>query len=224
MSSDLMVTEMREVRDFQRVILRDYGDLVITQGSKEKLTIETSEDMLKLIQTDVRGDTLDIRIGASWIDKLGYALRSTLTREPLHYHLVVNSLTGLEILGAARVDVESLDVDQLSLVLGGAGSINLRSLNTQRLAVEIRGAGKIEASGEIVEQWVTIDGAGGYHAPRLGSMRAMVQINGVGKATLSVKESLAVAIHGLGSVDYYGPAEIQKNASGLGSVTHLGNP
>ena len=35
----LLVTESREVRNFDRVTLRDCGDLVITRGEEKSLTI-----------------------------------------------------------------------------------------------------------------------------------------------------------------------------------------
>jgi hypothetical protein len=136
----------------------------------------------------------------------------------------VKTLTGLEILGAARVNVSDLETDRLALTLGGAGDVKVELLAAEVLEVDLRGAGKIELTGQVAEQRVTIGGAGSYRAPKLESKKASVDLRGAGKATLRVVEDLDVAIHGFGSVEYYGPATIKKNVSGLGSVTHLGNP
>jgi hypothetical protein len=113
-----MVSQTRDVSGFNRVSLRDYGELNISQGTQESLVIESEQEILDAIQTNVRGDTLDIRIGASWIDKLNFALSTSLTRIPIKYTLVVKDLKALDILGAARVRIEGIDSDRLAIVLG----------------------------------------------------------------------------------------------------------
>jgi hypothetical protein len=224
MSTGDLVTESREVGNFDRVALSDYGHLVITQGEEESLTIEAERDVLAKIQTEVREGRLDISIGASWRDKLGHALSTSLTRKGIKYSLSVQKLAGLEILGAARVNVSNLKTDRLGLTSGGAGDVNIESLIAEQLEVDLRDAGTIELTGQVAEQNVSIGGAGLYRAPKLASKRARVTLRGAGRATVWVLEDLDVDIHGLGSVQYYGLATVRKNISGLGSVTHLGNP
>ena len=222
MNSDLMVTQERDVKDFKRVTLRDYGELIVSQGKKESLTIESEQQILDAVQTSVRGDTLDIRIGASWLDKLNFALSTSLTRIPIKYTLVVKNLQALDILGAARVQIDGVDSDRLAIVLGGAGEIIGRDLKAEQLDVDLRGAGRIDLAGQADEQWITISGAGNYHAPDLATKVTRVEVNGAGKATVAAKEELNLAIRGMGSVDYYGPGTVKRSISGLGSINHLG--
>jgi hypothetical protein len=217
-----MVSQTRDVSGFNRVSLRDYGELNISQGTQESLVIESEQEILDAIQTNVRGDTLDIRIGASWIDKLNFALSTSLTRIPIKYTLVVKDLKALDILGAARVRIEGIDSDRLAIVLGGAGEITGRELKVEQLDVELRGAGRIELAGQADEEWVTISGAGNYHAPDMATKKVRVEVNGAGKATVAAEEELNLAIRGLGSVDYYGPGTVKRTISGLGSINHLG--
>ena len=47
MSTDNIRTETREVSGFDRVDLAGFGDLVLTQGEEESLTIEASPDILE---------------------------------------------------------------------------------------------------------------------------------------------------------------------------------
>ncbi|MFN2149033.1 MAG: head GIN domain-containing protein [Anaerolineales bacterium] len=220
--SNEFTTETRDVSDFKRVALRDYGELIISQGKKESLTIESEPQILEAIQTSVRGDTLDIRISASWLDKLNFALSTSLTRIPIKYTLVVKNLEALDILGAARVRIDGIESDRLAIVLGGAGEIVGRDLKTEQLDVDLRGAGRIELSGQADEQWITISGAGNYHAPDMATKETRVEVSGAGKATVAAKEELNLAIRGMGSVDYYGPGTVKRTISGLGSINHLG--
>jgi hypothetical protein len=224
MSTGNRVTESREVSNFDRVFLRDYGELVITQGEQESLTIETHPDVLPQIRTEVKDGELVIKIGGSWLDKLGHALSTSLTRQWIKYDLTVKKLTGLEIAGAVRVNASSIDTDRLALKLGGASQVNIEALSAEVLEVDLPGAGAINISGKVGEQRIAISGAGSYSAPKLESRRASVDLRGAGQATVWAIEDLEVAIRGLGSVEYYGTPTVKKSVSGLGSVTSLGNP
>jgi len=222
MSSDTFESQVRPVQGFSRVTLRDYGELQLAQGETESLTVESEPQILQAIQTTVRGDTLDIRIGASWFDKLNYALSTSFTRIPIKYTLVVKELKALDILGAARVTLEGVQGERLALVLGGAGEVTGSDLKLDLLDVDLRGAGRIELAGRADEQWVTISGAGNYHAPDMATRSTRVEVNGAGRATVAAEGELNLAIRGMGSVDYYGPADVKRSISGLGSINHLG--
>jgi hypothetical protein len=223
MSTGNLVTESRKVSNFDRVLLRDYGELVITQGEQESLTIETHPDVLTRIKTEVREGKLVIEIGGTWMDKLGHAFSTGLTRQWVKYNLTVRKLTGLEIAGAVRVNASDIETDRLALKLSGAGQVNIKALSAEVLEVDSPGAGAINISGKVGEQRIAISGAGSYKAPKLESRRASVDLRGAGQATVWAVEDLDVAIGGLGSVEYYGFPTVRKKVSGLGTVTSLGN-
>ena len=224
MSTGNLVTESRDVSNFDQVVLREYGELVITQGEQESLTIEAGPDILSRIKTEVRHGRLVITIVGSWLDTLGHALTTSLTRQPIRYSLAVKQLSGLEVLGAARVKASNIETDRLALRLSGAGLIDIKSLTAESLEVDLPGMGKIDLTGQVAEQSIAITGAGNYCAPKLESKKARVDLRGVGKATVWAVEDLDANIRGLGSVEYYGTPTVSKNVSGLGSVTSLGNP
>jgi len=224
MSTGNLVTESREVSNFDRVALRDYGELVITQGEQESLTIEAHPDILPKIKTEVRDGKLIIKIGGSWFDKLGHAISTSLTRQWIKYNLTVKKLTGLEIAGAVSVKASNIETDRLALRLSGAGQVNIEALSAEVLEIDLPGACAIKVSGKVGEQRIALSGAGSYKAPKLESRRASVDLRGAGQATVWAVEDLDVAIRGLGSVEYYGTPTIKKSISGIGTVTSLGNP
>jgi hypothetical protein len=221
MSTKEIESETRDVRDFDRVVMRDYGELAITQGDTESLSIEADSEILESVQTEVKGGTLDIRIGAGWFDKLRHALETSFTRKPLRYALTVKTLNALDILGAARAKLDGVETDRLTLVLGGAGEIRVASLVAEHLDVDIRGAGRVAVTGKVAAQSVTVEGAGLYDAKDLASTNASIEIRGTGAATISVDETLEVAIRGMGTVEYYGPPTVEKSITGFGSVSRL---
>jgi len=223
MSTDNLVTESREVSNFDRVFLRDYGELVITQDEEESLTIEAHPDILPKIKTEVKDGRLVIKISGSWLDKLGDALSTSFTRQVIKYNLTVKKLIGLEITGAVSAKASNLETDRLALKLSGAGQVNIEALSAEVLEVDMPGACAINVSGKVGEQRIVLSGAGSYKAPKLESKRASVDLRGAGKATVWAVEDLDVAIRGIGSVEYYGTPTVKKSVAGIGTVTSLGN-
>jgi hypothetical protein len=224
MTAGNLVAESRDVSNFDRVTLRDYGELVIAQGEQESLTIETDRDILSKIETEVRNGSLLIRIGGSWLDKLGHGPSTSLTRPWISYSLTVKKLTSLEICGAVRVSASDVESHRLALKSSGVNDVSIESLTAQLLTVDLCGAGRINLTGQVAEQRITIDGMGNYSAPKLESKRAVVRLRGAGQATVWAVKDLDVTMRGLGSVEYYGTPTVKKNVSPLGSVTSLGNP
>ena len=224
MDKGSIVSETREVKGFERVVMRDYGELVITQGEKESLTVEAEPGIIGKIRTEVRGGNLDISMGASWLRKIGHAFASTISGSWIKYSLTVKKLTGLEVLGAARVSASKIKTERFSLILGGAGNIKVESLSAKQLEVDMRGAGKVEITGKVSEQSVIMGGAGGYVAPKLESAKANIDLRGAGTANVWVNKDLNVTITGVGNVKYYGAPAIKQKITGLGKLTPMGSP
>jgi hypothetical protein len=224
MSKSDVLTETREVSDFDRVSLREFGELVITQGEEESLTIEARRNILSRIKTEVKASQLIIGSSGSWLDQLGDALASSFRGERIRCNLTVKQLRGLEVSGAGAVRVGKIETDRLALQLRGAGDVNIESLDAEGLTVDLPGAGRISVAGRVAEQTVTISGAGSYDAPKLESQKAKVTLTGLGSATVWAVEGLDATIRGLGGVSYYGTPEVRKEITGAGGVKSLGNP
>jgi hypothetical protein len=224
MSQDDFVKESREVKDFDRVELQDYGELVITQGDQETLTVEAHPDLLPAIRTEVENEKLTLRIGRTWLERLSESLRSSFSRHRILYTLTLNDLHELSILGAGKVKASEIESDTLKITLGGAADLKIPSLNVEFLTVDMPGAGQVALSGHTTEQEVKITGAGNYEASKLESQETKVVLSGAGKAAVWVNGTLDVRLSGIGAVEYYGNPTLNQAITGLGKVTGLGNP
>lgn len=223
MSSTNYVTEEREVRGFDRVSMSDYGELIITQGEREALTIEAHPEMLARIQTKISDGELAIGIRGSFTDRVSDMLSTGLGGQRLRYNLTVKELKRLSISGAARVTVSNLASVQLGLKLSGAGSVQMKDLRVEHLQVDFPGTGKMNLAGQAVEQEAQISGAGHYIAAKLESVIAKVNLSGAGRATVWASDDLEVKISGLDNVHYYGSPQVKQQISGLGNVVRLGD-
>jgi hypothetical protein len=208
-----VVTEEREVSGFNKINMSGYGEVIITQGDEESLTIETDDNLMQYIQTEVRNNTLFLTI----TDKTIPDPSGSIT-----YNLTVIDLESIELSGAGSFDIKALDTPGLEIVFSGAGNINLDSLSADELSVQLNGAGNINIAGEVGKQDVGISGAGKYSAPDLQSSQADVLIEGLGQVEIWATDALTVKIEGAGSVDYYGSPSVSQDIEGGGSIHSLG--
>ena len=58
-SGDVIVEE-RDVSDFEEILVTGAGRVIVTQGGSESLSIETDDNLMQYIETEVRGNTLEI--------------------------------------------------------------------------------------------------------------------------------------------------------------------
>jgi hypothetical protein len=220
-----MATETRPVEHFDRIVIRDYGDLLITQGSEESLTIEADQDILPKIKAQVVDHKLSIRIAGSWANKIGEALRAGLAGRWIKYRVTVKELRGLEVVGALSATAREIQTDRLTLRLGGAGAITVRELTAEELLVDLPGAGAITiVGGKVTEQRVAVGGAGSYHAAKLESQRADVNMKGAGAAVLWATEELKATVSGVGSISYYGDPQVSQKVTGVGNISRKTKP
>ncbi len=217
------VTETRNVKNFKEVELKDYGKLIITQGDEESLLVESPKEIINDIISIVENRRLTLSIRGSLLNRLGHALSSGFSGNPILYKLAVKELDLIEVKGATVVKSPSFKSKKLKLRLVGAGDISMELLNLRELEVELPAAGQIRVSGKADSQMVSLTGAGHYQASKLESKNAIVTLQGLGKAVIHVTDTLDATVHGVGEVAYYGNPNVTKNIAGIGRVIKLGN-
>ena len=214
-SGDVIV-ESREIEaDFDKIDLSGIGNLDITQGDDFSLEVKGEDNIVELIETEVRGSTL--YIGVKDRKPGSYNIIPT---EKLYYTVVMPDLARVTLSGAGNIEIPSLETEELRVTLSGAGALEIEDLNADLLVIEISGAGSVDISGAVVEQRLHLSGMGNYDARDLESQIAEIDLSGVGSGTVWVTESLDVTISGVGSLNYYGDPRITENVSGLGDLNH----
>ena len=227
MTGNERVVENREVGGFDRVVLSVHNmmnQIEITQGEHESLTIEAGAEILPKIRTTVRGGELAIRLDGSLLDKLGFALATSLTRPVVRYQLRVRNLAHLELTGLVQASAAELRAGSLGLKLKGAGGITASSLTAQHLSVGLYGAGRIELGGQVEDQGVSIQGPGFYEALDLKSRTASVSLEGLGRAKVWATDELEVKVRGLGRVEVRGTPKIYRDISPRAPLPRFGHP
>lgn len=210
-----IITEDRNVQDFNAIQLSYPGQVVIRQGTVESLNIQAEDNVVADIRTQVVNGILGIEAVRD-----GH-LRVVPTK-PVKITIVVKDLAELDFESAGEVRVENLKTDALKAMLDGAGTLNFGDLQVKTLSCTLDGAGSINASGTADSVDVRVDGFGSFSGADLHSQTGTIHVDGAGSATVWVDASLTAVINGLGSINYYGDAQVTKSVDGLGSVNHLG--
>lgn len=205
-----VVTEQRDVGDFNEVALSGIGHLTITQTGSESLTIEAEDNILPLLTSDVHGRrlTLGTEPGVHFTPK-----------KPIRYTLTVKDLVAVRISGAGNIEIPALGTPSLRLDISGAGNMTVTGLASDKLEVSMSGAGNTTCAGEVRDQDVRISGAGSYHGDDLASVTARAVISGTGSAHLRVSEQLDARVSGVGNIIYSGHPSVRKSVSGVGRIT-----
>ena len=95
--SGKIVTEERSVSNFERVYVRGEGTVYLTQGDEISDVVETDDNLIRRVYTEVKGRTLELRYASG---PFGTHLRPT---EGYTYHVTVPNLENITISGSAEV-------------------------------------------------------------------------------------------------------------------------
>ena len=215
--SGVVVSQPRQVADFNSIEVNFPVELTVQQGNATSLTVEAEDNILPQLATRVSGNTLYIENSQrDWVQRVN-------PTRSVKIHITVKNLQQVDFPSAGTLRVESFQTDHLDVSISGAGTVNLSNLTAHSLTVNLSGAGNITASGSVDSLNMDISGFGSFQGGDLASQTADITISGAGNATVWAKSDLGVDISGTGSVRYYGSPNVHRNVSGLGSVNSLGN-
>ncbi len=237
LSDAKVIKEDRNLKGFNRIAFSISGDLNIVQGDNESVTIETDEEVMKHIETVVKGETLHIRFEKG----LNFWKKFKHFRGPIDIYVEVKDLTGLDISGSGDVEAEvietnnfdasisgsgnikfdGLTAETLEFNIGGSGNITIMEMEAKRMEMSIAGSGNARMEGKAGHQDIQVSGSGNYNGSRLKGTVVDVSVAGSGSSKVYAVDQLNVSISGSGSVRYNGDPRISKSISGSGSVHKL---
>ncbi len=209
-----IITEDREVSDFTKVDLKSIGNLTIIEGTEEALSITADDNLLQYITTDVVNGTLEISM------KPNLSLDPTRTIE---YQLTVKELTDITLSGFGDINADTLDGEDIEVVLTGSGNITLANVKSENGLFKVSGFGDINIGSMVVDQpTFEITGSGDVEVDDLQAFTLDVKISGFGDANLTGKADVQ-EVQILGSGNYYGQNlegnEAEVKITGFGDAT-----
>jgi len=135
-----IVFQERTVSAYSQIKILGNADIVLTDGNIGQIKVETSENVLSYVTTEVKGDILVIKLkhyGVNYVPKLKV------------YVPIDEKFNKITIVGKAEVISKedfSLQLPSLEVVLKGNGNFKGKALSARKAILSIAGAGNIEAS------------------------------------------------------------------------------
>ena len=135
-----IVSQERTTPSYSQIKVLGNADIVLTEGNVGQIVVETSENVLPYIATEVKGEVLVIKLkhyGVNYVPKL-------------RIHIPIDeNFQKIAIVGKGIVTTHknfSLQLHSLEVVLKGDGNFLGKELSTRKAILSIAGAGNIEAS------------------------------------------------------------------------------
>lgn len=227
------VTEKRDANGFNAVSLSIDANVEITQSESYSVEITGSDNLLKILETKVKGNTLKIGFKNNKCVKGNYTINIAIQMPKLEELKVSgsgditvkenfeSSALAINISGSGDISVPNkLIANQLKMNISGSGDIKMDSIETNSLDCDISGSGSIDLTGVGIanSEDLKITGSGDLFLYDFPVNNSDINISGSGTCHVNVLESLEAKISGSGDIIYKGNPTINQNISGSGSV------
>jgi hypothetical protein len=206
--------QTRQLEHFTGISLQLPAQLELRMGDTEGISIETDDNLQRLIETEVEDGVLRIRPS-----KRNMNLRARTLK------IVVNArqIDRLSLGGSGTIDADALRARHLRFDLGGSGKIRIASLESESVSVSVGGSGDLRANGgKAGDLSVSIGGSGNVDLGKVEAQTASVSVAGSGDVTVWAKNTLNMSIAGSGDVNYYGDPQVRRSVAGSGEARRIG--
>lgn len=223
-----MVTQDHAVKEFKWIETLGAFDVFIKAGKEQKVSITFDDNLIDLIQLEVKKKTLKI-----------YSEESYRSRRACRIEITVPKLEGVTTKGSGDITVENFESDSFECHTKGSGDITIKHLNCEDLRCDIKGSGDItiknlkgdflecriagsgdfSAEGSVEEVEIDVYGSGDVDTRKLAAKEANVVVKGSGDVKVCAEEGFDGAIYGSGDIYYYGdPEHTSKHVAGSGDI------
>lgn len=187
--SGKMATEQRPITDFEAIDVGGVFQVELVAGKDYSVEVEADDNLLPLIETEVRGGTLHIQLE-----------KKVKTSNDLRVRITAPNIEKIEASGASKITASGLNNESLSVDCSGASRVNV-SGQTASLSVEISGASSVNAT-ELTAVNGDIDASGA----------SRVDVNVTGELKSEASGASKITYSGQ-------PRNVEKRQSGAASVT-----
>jgi hypothetical protein len=204
-----IITERRQTGNFTGIEVGGAFEVEIKTGPVTEVVVESDDNIIKYIETNVSGNVLEIKTNHS----MGF--------NNAHYKVFITApaINSIEASGAANIKAKDQlkSSDKISFDISGAAEVNA-SVDAPEVEVEISGAGNMELGGRTRSYKAKVTGSGDLKAADLLSENADVDVSGAGSAKVHASVSLKAEASGAGNISYKGGASVQQKTSGAGTI------
>lgn len=206
-----VVKQERDVSSFTGIDVGGAFHVYLTQGDKEGVIVEADENLLDVIETEVRGSTLRIKTTEDIRDS-----------KALNIYITFKDLKELDVSGACHLESEDkLKLSDLDIDCSGASDVDLK-LSGSNMNLDCSGASNIDLYGSAESIVMDISGASNLDASDFEVKNCDAEVSGASHGKVFVTGELSAEVSGAGSLKYKGDAVIRNHdVSGAGSLKKM---
>jgi hypothetical protein len=182
-------TETRPMTAFTKLEASFGMHVDLAVGPAPSLAVEAPEDLLPIITTQVKGDTLEIKGTTDFV-----------TATPVTIHVSTPDLESVNLFGGSIATIDGLAVDSLGVELGGGAQLTA-SGSASTVAVDGSGGSQLHLD-QLTAGLVTLDLSGGAQASINATDTVLGEVSGGAHASVHGPAELHVSTSGGGSVDH----------------------
>jgi hypothetical protein len=202
-----VVKETRSVQPFDGIKIGGAFKVFLNQGSTESVVVEADENLMSIIETDVRDGKLIVGTEEN--------IRNS---KKLNVYITIKKLKSIDVSGAVELKTESkLELGNLDFQGSGASEIKL-NFTADHVEGDFSGASEIELEGSANSCRLNMSGASELDAEGFVVKEFDLELSGAGDAEINVTDKLNARVSGAANVRYTGDPKVDSEISGAGSV------
>lgn len=200
--------ESRDASAFNSIKVAGSANVIIEQGGKHSITVETDENIMSLIETKISGGELTIDT------------KESVSPTKLNIYLMLSDIKDLRLVGSGDIFAKyRINADAINLSVSGSGDIKLKQLIAKSVKANVSGSGDIEVAGKSETAELKVVGSGDIEMKHFDILQCDAEVVGSGDIAVKVQERLRARVVGSGDIVYWGsPKEISRSTSGSGSI------
>lgn len=206
-----IVKESITLESLKGIDLGFFGDVVLTPGNTQKITLEGQKNIIDIISRKVKNGIWDISFDKNVKDAKQVTVYITLPGL---------EDVGMNGSGSIRSTGKFSGLNELNIYLSGSGNIQFE-YEAKETNVSLSGSGKIDLKGASKEINISISGSGNVKGNDLQTEDCRVSISGSGDASVQANKNLVAEIAGSGDISYSGSASVVSHVYGSGEVSKI---
>lgn len=184
---------VRETRDLPRFTKLDAGgafNVIISNGDKQLVEVETDENLMEKVNTKVKDGTLEL------------SSKGIYNPTKLSVYLVMEEVEAIYASGACEIESEgALEAGMLEIRASGASDVTLNVIS-ENLRTESSGASTVRLSGKAEFHSIESSGASSVLATDLITQKTSADASGASSVKVFAEQDVVGEVSGSADIDY----------------------
>ncbi|WP_139361831.1 head GIN domain-containing protein [Hymenobacter sp. CRA2] len=205
--------EVRQVAAFSKLTLATSAEVILVQGSTQKVEVSGSAEDLKELTTTVENGRLTVgTVQKNWNNWRGF-------KGSVKVYVTMPSIEALAVSGSGQLHADQmLRGGSVQVAVSGSGQLRA-PLTAESIEANVSGSGSLKLSGSTTSLNAGISGSGRIEAGELAAKTCEARLSGSGNCRVNVAQTLDARISGSGNVYYAGSPRVTSHVAGSGRVS-----